>query len=199
VDLLKSGISLADQVKKSREKEEKLKVLNNNAHYVWSVGQMMFEHFNVQTVTGKHREIILPLNPLFSPNPSGRSPLAGSSTFRVLFVGRCEDQYVKGLDIAAAACVRAAELLKQCISPTKKVQLVIRGIPADDVVSIMRTAARSANIIYKGFGTPADVKQDLWDNHLFIMPSRCEPSGLVCNSCAGVGQQWSSRYVEEDR
>jgi D-inositol-3-phosphate glycosyltransferase len=85
--------------------------------------------------------------------------------------------YVKGLDIAYKACEHAEKLLTSKKSAVQLVRLNVRGVSSSEAKELL--GETEARVTCFGFGSQEEVKEDLWSNHLFIMPSRSEPFGLV--------------------
>jgi hypothetical protein len=186
VDLLKNkseNDSYPDKHLSSRKKTEKLKLLHESADYVWSVGQYMHSHWNSFNIDRKHQAVILPLNPFFYCSPTRKSCFG--TPRKILFVGRVHEVFfLKGLDIALRSHMNLIS------SRTEKIRLIVRGISpeeaheaeksvlsADQIQSVSSFHRR--DVEYRGFGTQTDVLRDLRECDVFIMPSRCEPFGLV--------------------
>ena len=129
VDPLKEEGTNQEREEKASLKEELIINLNMAADHLWSVGRDMYEHFaDINGIDStKHKQIVLPFNPLFYNSPTTRN--AFGKTLNVLFLGRTDNVYLsKGLDIAIRACstLEADPSLKFL-----KIVLKIRGIPKD--------------------------------------------------------------------
>jgi glycosyltransferase involved in cell wall biosynthesis len=194
VDLLKNkseNDSYADKHLASLKKSDKLKLLHGSADYVWSVGNYMYSYWNSSGIEYKHNPVILPLNPFFYNSPTRKSSFG--TPRKILFVGRVHEVFfLKGLDIALRSYM---DLIS---SHPEKIRLIVRGISPEeayeaekavlsaDQVQLFRSF-HSRDVEYRGFGTQCDVLQDLQECDVFIMPSRCEPFGLVATEAIACG------------
>lgn len=109
---------------------------------------------------------------------------------RILLVGRADDFVSKGIDIAVRAVVRAIALHGNQAGdlPT----LVVRGLP-DVNGEAIRTrldsiAAPDTRVIARPYSSDEeDLRADLWQARLVLMPSRHEGFGLVAHEAIAAG------------
>jgi glycosyltransferase involved in cell wall biosynthesis len=187
VDHLKESGSDEERRVHGENKEKELKYLNKEANFVWSVGNYMYTHFQSYIPGTKHRCFVLPLNPFHLKMPTEKTERDCNNAV-VLFVGRAENTYyVKGMDIAILACA-ALQNLPCCRSI--EIKLVLRGVPPKerkDIETKVLPENRSKMIEFRDFGSPEEVVNDLLTADVFIMPSRCEPFGLVGTEAIACG------------
>lgn len=124
----------------------------------------------------------LRFDPGFDPAPDqGREPPEGPP-WKVLLLGRAEDEILKGLDIAASATAKAAARLRQMSLPG--LELVVRGAAPGDADAIRQRirdwAGAHVDVVVRPFTTDAvTLARDLRSSSLLLMPSRSEGFGLV--------------------
>ncbi|XP_077865476.1 uncharacterized protein LOC144352159 [Saccoglossus kowalevskii] len=166
------------------ENETKILTQAKKSDMVFSVGPRIFNHYDSNFVSAhvSHKQ--------FLPHPDKefydiniRRPEKHHNR-KVLTAGRVKGVgNLKGYDIVAAALSKVADIHRQMHKnpPT----WVIRGFPDDDNTketwkSVIREVT-SANLkVYPlPYGTQEQIQNDLEQSHLFIMPSRSEPFGLV--------------------
>jgi len=109
---------------------------------------------------------------------------------QVLLVARAEDIESKGIDIAARALVRAVDRFEH--DPGDAPALVVRGVPPElhDQVRLRLEGISEPNvrIILRPFSTDEDeLRRDLWQSRLVVMPSRHEGFGLVAHEAIAAG------------
>lgn len=128
-------------------------------------------------VTVPHFVYYPPLNHFFHCDSEFK---ATKSTFRILLFGRVSDTVsaFKGIRIA----LRAAKFLSERIS-SFHVELMIRGIPPGDAheqfPKLQSDCGNSVQVIPKEFGTPEELRRDLLEANVCIVPARYEPFGLT--------------------
>ncbi len=184
--------TLEHQISTATIKTQDINQLNIHANYVWSVGPLLYNHWNADIIEFKHSEIVLPLNPDFlSIERKGRKRKSPND-LRILFVGRVDEVlYVKGLDIA----LKSFQKLKE--EPHfNDLKLRIRGISEKEIPQVLKLQYNHEEIVsfrqikgveYKPFDKVDGVLEDLKISDLFIMPSRCEPFGLVATEAIAAG------------
>lgn len=192
-DPIKEGGSAQSREVAARKKENTLLKLNEQADHVFSVGSRMYSHFEKKMLrqgrtpgTG-HTQLILPLNPDFLDHPTSREdfPEAGGESIEVLYFGRTDSVYfVKGMDIA----MRAVEAVNKDKNTRagRRVELKVRGTKEGmeaetyiKLIELQKGESRDIAPIVEGFASQEDIRVDLQQAHIVIMPSRSEPFGLV--------------------
>ncbi|MEV7419130.1 glycosyltransferase [Streptomyces sp. NPDC089919] len=109
----------------------------------------------------------------------------------VLLMGRTEDSYLKGLDIAAAACGIVAGWRRD--KGQRDIELVVRGVPEEVAVAQKKELEAWAGngrlrIVLRPFTTePEELEDDLYRSSLLVMPSRAEGFGLVGQEAIKAG------------
>eukprot|EP00428_Durinskia_dybowskii_P061725 CAMPEP_0170365306 /NCGR_PEP_ID=MMETSP0117_2-20130122/5832_1 /TAXON_ID=400756 /ORGANISM="Durinskia baltica, Strain CSIRO CS-38" /LENGTH=1058 /DNA_ID=CAMNT_0010619855 /DNA_START=84 /DNA_END=3260 /DNA_ORIENTATION=- len=191
-DTLKESGTAQSRVDSSHKKEELLKELNANADHVFSVGSMMYEHFDkvlhtVRPLVTNHTKLILPLNPDFLENPTRKTSFPSSNgTIEILYFGRTESVYfLKGMDIAQRA-VEKANRDANFEKSRRRIKLTIRGTKTGmeaetmrKLIALQQAESRDFAPYLACFASPHEVMLDLQQTHIVIMPSRNEPFGLV--------------------
>eukprot|EP01032_Pedospumella_encystans_P008764 gene8764-10367_t len=190
-DILKEDGTAQSRYESAHKKESTLKDLNEKADHVFSVGKMMYQHFEKQLdkvgrVGGtKHTQLILPLNPDFLSNPTSKQDFG--EEIEVLYFGRTDSGvfFLKGMDIAMRA-VEKANADEQIKSSGRQIVLKVRGTkPGMEAETVRKLIAlqnehnRDITPYVVGFASPAEILADLQQTHMVIMPSRNEPFGLV--------------------
>ncbi len=109
---------------------------------------------------------------------------------QVLVVARAEDLHSKGLDIAAAAVVQAAVQLGS--SPANRPTLIVRGVPtdrADEVKNELESRLHPyVDLILRPYSeSEGDLRADLWQSRVVLMPSRHEGFGLSAYEAIAAG------------
>lgn len=124
----------------------------------------------------------LRFDPGFDPfSEEAREPPQGTP-WKVLLLGRAEDEKLKGLDIAASSVCKAASRLRTRGLPD--VELVVRGAKPEDADALrekMRDwAGDPLRIIPRPYTTEdVTLHADMRSSSLVLMPSRSEGFGLV--------------------
>ncbi len=183
--------TLEHQINTATIKTQDINQLNMLADYVWSVGPLLYNHWN-SDIESKHSEIVLPLNPDFLSIERKERKRKSANDLRILFVGRIDEVlYVKGLDIA----LKSFQKLKE--EPHfNDLKLRIRGISVKEIPQALEIQYNHDEIVslsqikgveYKPFDKVDGVLEDLKISDLFIMPSRCEPFGLVATEAIAAG------------
>lgn len=193
-DILKEGGTAQSRQESARKKEEILVKLNAEADHVFSVGAMMYDHFEHKldkrgrTPDTNHTQLILPLNPEFLELPTMKHdfPGVGRGSIHILYFGRTESVFfLKGLDIAMRAVEQANK--DKVFSKTQRViELTVRGTKAgmeaptvQKLIALQKDKCRDVAPYVACFTSAAEVMADLHQTHMVIMPSRNEPFGLV--------------------
>lgn len=191
VDTLKADGTAQSRQESARKKEAGLKKLNKEADHVFSVGEMMYDHFEYTLHRGGripntgHTQLVLPLNPDFYDCPTDKEDFS-VSTIQVLYFGRTDSAiYVKGVDIA----VRALEQVRKdnaFVHSRRKIRLTVRGTTLGTEAATVQKLIADQQARYRDiapgvecFASPAEVREDLRRTDIVIMPSRNEPFGLV--------------------
>lgn len=161
--------------------------LGESADYVAAVGPKLHNRFLTEFVGTDRRP--MRLDPGF--DSSGVTPIAPppGDPWRILLVGRAEDETLKGLDIAGAALGR----LFRDWSGTR-FELRVRGTPEGEGEALRRkiiewSGVPGLRVVTQPYSASAeDLKGDYRRSSLVIMPSRSEGFGLVGLEaiCAGV-------------
>lgn len=103
------------------------------------------------------------------------------SSIRILIFARVDEStmYFKGVDIACLIARKLAEKL----SHITDVELVVRGIPADELfknfTEVTRRSQGKVRVLPLEYGTQEDIRADLYSSDLCIVPARYEPYGLT--------------------
>ena len=124
----------------------------------------------------------LRLDPGFDPPPENdRMPPAGSP-WKILLLGRAEDEKLKGLDIAASAVGKVARHFKSL--GMADIELVVRGAKPDAAdalrTKIIDWAGGQLDIVVRPYTINSTTLQsDMLSSSLVLMPSRSEGFGLV--------------------
>jgi glycosyltransferase involved in cell wall biosynthesis len=124
----------------------------------------------------------LRFDPGFDPVSDHRREAPEGPPWKVLLLGRAEDEMLKGLDIAASATGKAAARLRQMSLPG--LELVVRGAAPRDADAIRERirdwAGAHVDVVVRPFTTDAvTLARDLRSSSLLLMPSRSEGFGLV--------------------
>ncbi|WP_185921627.1 glycosyltransferase [Streptomyces sp. WAC06614] len=167
------------------------RALGRSAHRAVAVGPRLHELF-LPEFAGVPEP--LRVDPGFDPGPGDPRPAgpsegeAGPRTppggrLRVLLFGRAEDERLKGLDLAAAACGQVATYLRDDGLPA--FTLVVRGAPADTAdaqhSALTELAAETGlKVVVRPYSADQeDIVHDLDAASLVLVPSRAEGFGLV--------------------
>ncbi|XP_077991757.1 uncharacterized protein LOC144445975 [Glandiceps talaboti] len=111
---------------------------------------------------------------------------------QILTVGRvAKVEYLKGYDVVADALSRVANVFDEAKASGPPAWRV-RGIASDKQRESKEfldkhVTSSHIDIIPLPYGTQQDVRNDLKKSHLFIMPSRCEPFGMVALEAMAIG------------
>jgi glycosyltransferase involved in cell wall biosynthesis len=115
-------------------------------------------------------------------NPrSTRTPPRGRPV-RILMLGRMEDRWVKGIDLAAESLGEATDMLG--VDPST-LEMVLRGVPENEFAATRDavhewSGKQSLRVAPRKFMTdPVKLDEDLLRATLVLMPSRAEGFGLV--------------------
>ncbi|XP_078594438.1 uncharacterized protein LOC144872256 [Branchiostoma floridae x Branchiostoma japonicum] len=165
---------------KAWEKEKDMLDKVNNAKAAFSVGLRNYNHFKNKyrgkKKPGKHF-IFLPRPPKIFKE-ANITPDSGDGEKVVLSVGRVKNvEHLKGYNLAARSISMAARDLKY-------LRWVARGISEDDYEKSMKILednldSGSLKPTPRPYGKQEDILEDMMTAHLVLMPSRCEPFGLV--------------------
>ncbi len=123
----------------------------------------------------------LRLDPGFDAQSISRNPPPGAP-WTVLLLGRLEDDYLKGLDLAAKAVGLAAKRREPGAVP---LELVVRGARPDTATELHRilrewSGLPSLSVLVRPFTTVTEsLDADIKRASLLLMPSRSEGFGLV--------------------
>lgn len=110
-----------------------------------------------------------------------RTPPRGGP-WKILLLGRAEDEKLKGLDIAARAIGR---FVQRRPTDLPGIELVVRGARPESVDALRLrilewAAAPTLQVIVRGYSTDLEtLDQDMQTSSLVLMPSRSEGFGLV--------------------
>ncbi|WP_317444291.1 glycosyltransferase [Streptomyces collinus] len=159
------------------------RALGRTAHRVVAVGPRLHEQF-LDEFRNPQGLPPLRLDPGFDCPMSNTvlTPPQGSP-LRVMLMGRVEDAQLKGVDLAAAACGRAAMWLRE--DGLRDVRLLVRGAPPSVVDEERRkivgwSANPGLDVVVRAYTTAQPrIDEDLHTASLVIMPSRREGFGLV--------------------
>lgn len=124
----------------------------------------------------------LRFDPGFDPSAdTARTPPPGAP-WKILLLGRAEDEMLKGLDIAAAAIGRVVQRRAHGLP---RIELVVRGARSADVDGLRARLSEWASApglqsTVRGYSTnPVTLDRDMRSASLVLMPSRSEGFGLV--------------------
>ncbi|MFF5898092.1 glycosyltransferase [Streptomyces argenteolus] len=168
-----TGTALAAEDRTETERR-----LGKDAYRVVTVGPHLHERF-----LGELEKAPLRLDPGFDvADPAPRTPPAGAP-LKVLVVGRMEDHHLKGLDLAARACGKAAAWRDR--EGLSRIGLVVRGVPrtgAEEQRKAIKDWAGNARLevvvrVYSADRTR--LAEDMNRASIVLMPSRAEGFGLV--------------------
>lgn len=121
-------------------------------------------------------------DPGFDPIPDRKREPPEGQPWKVLLLGRAEDEILKGLDIAASATGKASARLRQM--GLSGLELVVRGAKPKDADALRERirgwAGTDIDVVVRPFTTDAEtLDRDLRSSSLLLMPSRSEGFGLV--------------------
>jgi glycosyltransferase involved in cell wall biosynthesis len=146
-----------------------------------AVGPRLFNRF-MRDLSSYECPVPLRFDPGFDPHSEeAREPPPGAP-WKILLLGRAEDEKLKGLDIAASAVGKAAARLRAIRLPD--IELVVRGAKpehADALREKIRTwAGIPIEVIVRPYTTDAvTLQRDMRSSSVVLMPSRSEGFGLV--------------------
>ncbi|XP_077988955.1 uncharacterized protein LOC144443364 [Glandiceps talaboti] len=173
--------------KTTEEKENRILEQVKEADAVFSVGPRMFNHFDNNFRVFVDRVI----HKLYIPYPdkqffdiSINPPNKDNPVIKVLTLGRVDGVgHLKGYDVMAAAMSRVCDLYHKANLGQPPI-LVIRGIPEGKEKESMEfikkhVESKYLKVIPLPYGTQDQIRQDMQTSHLFVMPSRSEPFGMV--------------------
>ncbi|XP_077988953.1 uncharacterized protein LOC144443363 [Glandiceps talaboti] len=168
------------------EKENRILEQVKEADAVFSVGPRMFNHFdnNFRALPEVVHFLYIPLpdKPFF--DISIKPPSENNPVIKVLALGRVDGVgKLKGYDVMAAAMSRVCDLYHNAGLGQPPI-LVIRGIPEgkhEQSQEFIKKHVKSKylKITLRPYGTQDQIRQDMKTSHLFVMPSRSEPFGMV--------------------
>ncbi|XP_078000121.1 uncharacterized protein LOC144452828 [Glandiceps talaboti] len=183
-DLGQTEVKLDDIVKEAEE-----------ADVVFSVGPMIFEEYETEYKGADypneitHKEFLpLPDDEFFKVNLQKPDTVF---TPQVLTVGRVDKDKLKGIDIAVDAMSSVAEVLYDA-KASEEPTLWVRGIQRDkqkqstDFIDEHTSSGHLRKRCHL-YGTQDQIRKDLKKCNLFIMPSRCEPFGMVALEAMATG------------
>lgn len=155
--------------------------LAGTAHFTFAVGPRLFERFDRDLGVLVPKPVLARIDPGFEfPAPAQRAVPSGVP--QILMIGRWEDAYAKGLDIAARAIGHAVRLADRKASD---VELLVRGVPDDEAIKLRAEIQQlsglpSLSVIVRPYTADAEpLRRDLNRASLLLMPSRAEGFGLV--------------------
>lgn len=118
------------------------------------------------------------------------SPVPRGAPWRVLFLGRAEDEKLKGLDLAARAVGLAAIHL---VGKAPSLEFLVRGAKVGQSEALQKRLLKEAGnspirVVVRPFTTDsAELEADMARASLVVMPSRSEGFGLVGLEAIGAG------------
>ncbi|XP_070561077.1 uncharacterized protein [Ptychodera flava] len=156
------------------------------ADVVFSVGPRMYSHFE-----NKYRKLTSVKHELFLPMPDERFFAVSMKRpsldckIQITTFGRVTGvAHLKGYDLAAAALSRVVESLNRKKPDQDPPVWLIRGIPeghgkeSKEYIEKHITTGHLQCNLYP-YGTQDQIRDDLQQSHLCLMPSRSEPFGMV--------------------
>ncbi|XP_019626605.1 PREDICTED: uncharacterized protein LOC109471706 [Branchiostoma belcheri] len=163
---------------KAREKEKDMLDKVDKAKAAFSVGRRIFEHFDNKYRGGKEPQS----HHIFLPKPSelflSAKVRPGGQQKVVLSIGRVRKvEKLKGHNLVA-------ESMRDVVKIIKNARWWVRGISEDDFEAsqkILEDALNSPDLnpTLLPYGTQEEIREDILQAHLVLMPSRSEPFGLV--------------------
>ncbi|XP_070541325.1 uncharacterized protein [Ptychodera flava] len=170
--------------RKTQDKEKRIMELAEQSDAFFSVGPRIYNNYD-----GKFHCLKNWVHKQYIPYPDDGffdleiTPPEPNHPVRILTVGRVDGvAHLKGYDIMAEALSKVCEQYAGMGMPLPKWD--IRGIPEDKHVesrNFIDGYKRSKYLQYvlHPYGTQKEIMEDLKQSHLFIMPSRSEPFGMV--------------------
>ncbi|XP_019633787.1 PREDICTED: uncharacterized protein LOC109477161 [Branchiostoma belcheri] len=173
-ELYKGGESAMEARKKENDMLDKV----DNAKAAFSVGKRIFDHFE-----NKYRGEKRPKKHfIFLPKPSqmflATTVRPGGGQKVVLSVGRVRKvEKLKGHDLTGQS-------MREVVKVIRNARWCVRGISEDDwqnSLKILEDALNSPDLnpTLLPYGTQEEIRHDMMEAHLVLMPSRSEPFGLV--------------------
>ncbi|XP_070576104.1 phosphatidylinositol N-acetylglucosaminyltransferase subunit A-like [Ptychodera flava] len=162
------------------------------ADVVFSVGPRIYKHYD-----GKFRRLKNVVHKQYIPYPDDGffdleiTPPEPDHPMRILTVGRIDGvAHLKGYDIIAEALSKVCKQYDELGMPLPKWD--IRGIPEDKFEESKEfidkhISSKYLQCIPHPYGTQKQIMEDLKQSHLFIMPSRSEPFGMVGMEAIAAG------------
>jgi glycosyltransferase involved in cell wall biosynthesis len=146
---------------------------------------LLFRHFNHGENADHHRELRLPFHPDFYRQPT--SLKAFGKEVIILFFGRTENVcYLKGMDIAIRAC-EILQAFSYIRDQNLTIKLVVVGVtPGSETLAEQKLLAKQSTA-NRSFAPQIQAFASLRMTGVFIMPSRCEPFGLVAMEAIACG------------
>lgn len=146
-----------------------------------AVGPRLFERFN-RDLSAYDCPPPLRFDPGFDPTSEEVRDAPPGAPWKVLLLGRAEDEKLKGLDIAATAVGKAATRLRSMGFP--ELELVVRGAKPEDADALRQKIRDWADVPLKitvrTYTTDTETLQnDMRTASVVLMPSRSEGFGLV--------------------
>ncbi|XP_070540941.1 uncharacterized protein [Ptychodera flava] len=187
-DVFKEGAN----PKKTQNKEKRIMELAEQSDAFFSVGPRIYNNYD-----GKFHCLKNWVHKQYIPYPDDGffdleiTPPEPNHPVRILTVGRVDGvAHLKGYDIMAEALSKVCEQYAGMSMPLPKWD--IRGIPEDKHVesrNFIDGYKRSKYLQYvlHPYGTQKEIMEDLKQSHLFIMPSRSEPFGMVGMEAIAAG------------
>jgi glycosyltransferase involved in cell wall biosynthesis len=181
IDFLKPAAAEHEVARRAEDRTDLELELAATAQWSFAVGPRLFERFHRDLGAHTPDAVVKRVDPGFDfPAPQRRTPPPGVP--QILVVGRWEDSYAKGLDIAARAIGRAVRLIG---TAADRVELLIRGVPEADALRL-RAQVREwsgepgvAVVPRVYVADEVSLQRDLRRASLLLMPSRAEGFGLV--------------------
>lgn len=146
-----------------------------------TVGPRLFERFN-RDLSPYDCPPPLRFDPGFDPTFEEVRDAPPGAPWKILLLGRAEDEKLKGLDIAATAVGKAATHLRSMRFP--ELELVVRGAKPEDADALRQKIRDWADVPLKitvrTYTTDTETLQnDMRTASVVLMPSRSEGFGLV--------------------
>ncbi|XP_070549671.1 uncharacterized protein [Ptychodera flava] len=171
---------------KVQEKEKKLCEEAVNSSVVFSVGPKIYSHFEnkYRAYPSLRHKQFLPLPDKMFFDIKMKKPSADSK-IQILTFGRVKGvSHLKGYDIVASALSKVAADFHKFKPHLDPPVWTIRGIPAEEENASREYIAKnitSGKLHYNlyPYGSQNQIRVDLQQSHLCLMPSRSEPFGMV--------------------
>lgn len=154
--------------------------LANGCDLVVAVGPHLASEIGTDLHGAGNAVSTLELTPGLPERPPNQTSALPPS-IRCLILGRVEDYYLKGLDLAAKAFARVVANWKQGNPP----KLVVRGAPVGTDEALRKRLAKDSapttlDIVVRHYSADeTEIRNDLREASLVLMPSKKEGFGLV--------------------